>query len=97
MTAGVDRPEIRGWERMARFASDELGEEIDERTLRRWAKRNKDPLPVYFDALGAVMHKSGFSEWSKRQVLPYQVHLREKSRAATKQHAGNVRECPPSN
>jgi hypothetical protein len=72
LSAGNPEGTVEGWKQIA------LVLDIHVNTAQLYARRRKDPLPVYVNHRGPIAFVSGLREWERRQVLPYQVHLRER-------------------
>lgn len=58
---------------------------VGERSARRWAMRNFDPLPVYMhQTRGVFASRAALLEWDKRRALPFSMAItsRKRGRAA---------------
>lgn len=65
---------LRGWKEIAGYLH------ADESTVRRWATRSRDPLPVAHDHLGVVAVRSALDRWRWDQLVPYRVHVATRGR-----------------
>ena len=78
----VDGDAAVGWDEIVETVNAQLLRSVDERTVRRWAERNRDPLPVFAvpgqgrGGVAIAAHRSGLRDWVRRQVLPYLAHVR---------------------
>jgi hypothetical protein len=63
----VAAPLIEGWKSIA----DAL--ERTERSCRRYAKRRRDPLPVYRYLGTVVIHRTALEDWKRRQGTSYNM------------------------
>lgn len=78
----MERDDIEGWKAIA----VELGG-VNERTAERYAKRNRDPLPVSTDHRGWVcISRTALRDWVNRQRMAYQTHcdMRSAQRSTSK-------------
>jgi len=58
---------LEGWKAIA----EALGR--TERSCRRYARRRRDPLPVYRYLGTVVIHRAALDEWKKRQGTSYNM------------------------
>ena len=65
----VRERKVEGWKAIA----EAIG--MDERTAQRYARRPKDPLPVYWRRCGGfvVAHATALRDWLERQEIPLDV------------------------
>lgn len=62
-----DAAKLRGWYAISRAIG------VTEKPARAFARRNRDPLPVWTGHLGVWAHTEALKEWAKRQHMAYQV------------------------
>jgi hypothetical protein len=62
----VVEQKVQGWESIAKAIG------VDQRTAQRYARRSKDPLPVYWRRCGGfvVAHATALRDWAARQDIP---------------------------
>lgn len=65
----VREQRVQGWKAIAAAIG------VSERTARDYAKRTKDPLPVYWRRCGGgvVAHATALRDWIRRQEIPLDV------------------------
>jgi hypothetical protein len=61
---------VYGWKEIAA----EL--QISTRNTRKFAARERDPLPIEYGHKGVWAYRHALVAWIRRQNVPYQAHLR---------------------